>query len=69
MLVDICGLFALCFDDLKDGIYLESIMRVLWDTLTVKNDFGKMCWIDTTTEDLGGIVVKIFGGVGYERSA
>lgn len=68
MLVDICGLLALCFDDFKYSIYLEPAVRVLGDTLSIDYDLGKICWIDTTTEDLSGIVVKILGRIGYERS-
>ena len=64
VLVDICGLLALCFDDFKDGINLEPVVRILWDTLSIQQDFGEICWIDTTTEELGRIVVKILGRVG-----
>ena len=64
MLVDICGLLALCFDDFKDSINLEPVVRVLWDTFSVQQEFGKVCWIDTTTEKFSGIVVKILGRVG-----
>ena len=64
MLVDICGLLALRFDDFKDSIDLEPVVRVLWDTLSIHQEFGKVCWIDTTTEELSGIVVKILGRVG-----
>lgn len=67
VLVNICGLFALCFDDFKYSVYLEPVVRVLWDTLSIDYDFGKICWIDTTTEELGRIVVKILGRVGYQR--
>ena len=66
MLVDVCGLFALCFDDFKDSVDLEPVMRVLWDTLSINYDFGKMCWIDTTAEKLGGVVVKILRRVSYK---
>ena len=69
MFVDICSLFALCFDYFKDSINLEPVMRILWDTLSIIYDFGEICWIDTTTEELGGIIVKILGGIGYDRSA
>ena len=64
MLVDVCGLFTLCFDDFKDSIDLEPVMRVLWDTFSINYDLGKVCWIDTTAEKLGRIVVKILGRVG-----
>ena len=66
VLVDVCGLFALCFDDFKYSVDLETVMRVLQDTFSIDYDFGKMCWIDTTTEELGRIVVEILGRVGYE---
>ena len=35
VLVDVCGLFALCFDNFKNGIDLEPVMRILWDTLSI----------------------------------
>ena len=69
MFVNVCGLFALCFDDFKDSIYLKPVMRVLRDALSILDDFGEICRIDATTEDLRGIVVQILGRVGYERSA
>ena len=63
--VDICCLLAGCFDDLKDGVHLEPIMRVLQGAFPIHNYLGEMSWIDTTTEEFGGVVVKIFGRVGY----
>ena len=69
MFIDVCGLFALCFDDFKDSVYLEPVMRVLGDALSILDDFGEICRIDTTTEKLGGVIVQILGRVGYERSA
>ena len=69
MFIDVCGLFALCFDDFKDSIYLEPVVRVLGDALSILDDFGEICRIDTTTEKLGGIEVQILSRVGYERSA
>ena len=69
MFIDVCGLFALCFDDFKDSIYLEPVMRVLGDALSILDDFGEICRIDPTTEQLGRIVVQILGRISYEISA
>lgn len=67
VLVDICRLLAACLDNFKDGIDLEPVVRVLKGTFPINDYFGKMCWIDATTEKFGGIVVKILRGVGYGK--
>ena len=64
MLVDICCLLACCFDDFKDGIDLESVVRILEGTFPINNDLREVSWIDATTEELGGVVVQILGRIG-----
>ena len=41
-------------------------MRILEDALSILDDFGEICRIDTTAEQLRGIVVQVLGRVGYE---
>lgn len=67
VLIDVCCLLAACLDNFKDGIDLEPAVRVLYDTFPIDDGFGEMSWIDTATEEFGGIIVKILGGVDCEK--
>lgn len=66
VLVNICCLLAARLDNFKHGVDLKSVVRILQGTFSIYDNLGEMCWIDITTEEFRGIVIKILGRVGYE---
>lgn len=65
MLVGIGCLFAGLMHEFKDCVYAETTMRVDLFALAVNELLGKIVRVDTTGEELGRVVVEIFGELDY----
>lgn len=57
MFVGICGLLPAGLHKFPDGINPEALMRVNLLAFAIDNGLGKIFRVDTTGEELGGVVI------------